>query len=92
MKLMFMLALALVFSCTALNDVSDKIEASHYALYNQKILVVTSVNDNRVLFTNPQGTRHYYLKGRKYTRQWAQGDTFVIDSNLTSFYKLRFTH
>jgi hypothetical protein len=78
------------FSCRTIQHVSDKIEEPHYALYRQKVLLVQSVKTNKVYFSNPQGTRYYYLKGRRYTEQWAPGDTFVIDSNLVSFYNLRF--
>jgi len=80
-----------LLSCGPIQKVSNKIEGPHYALYRQKVLLVHSVTPNRVYFTNAQGTRFYYLKGRHYCEQWAPGDTFYIESNLESFYNLRFT-
>ena len=91
MKQLILILHLILFSCGTIQHVSDKIEEPHYALYRQKVLLVQSVKANKVYFSNPQGTRYYYLKGRRYCDQWAPGDTFVIDSNLVSFYNLRFT-
>ncbi|MBN1789126.1 MAG: hypothetical protein JW830_01430 [Bacteroidales bacterium] len=82
--------LALLASCTAMHKLSYKIEGSHNALYMQKALVVYAVEENRVLFTNPTGTRCYFLKGMQYVEKWEQGDTLIIDDNLEEFYSLKF--
>jgi hypothetical protein len=90
MKHLILILSVILYSCGTIHHVSDKIEEPHYALYRQKVLLVHSVKAHKVYFINPQGTRYYYLKGRRYSEQWAPGDTFFIDSNLASFYNLRF--
>jgi hypothetical protein len=77
-------------SCTAVNKAAYKIEGTHNALYKQKVLFVYAVEDNKVLFVNPTGTRCYFLKGKQYIYKWAPGDTLIIDKDLESFYNLRF--
>jgi hypothetical protein len=77
-------------SCSAIHETSDRIEASHYALYKQKVLLVHSVKANKVIFTNASNTRFYFLKGKQYAGKWAPGDTFFIDNNLEDFYKLKY--
>ena len=74
-----------------MHKLSYKIEGSHDALYKQKALIVYAVEENRVLFTNPTGTRCYYLKGMQYVEKWEQGDTLIIDDNLEDFYSLKFS-
>ncbi len=73
-----------------MHKLTYKIEDSHDALYKQKALVVYAVEENRVLFTNPTGTRCYFLKGKQYVEKWEQGDTLIIDDNLEDFYSLKF--
>jgi hypothetical protein len=90
MKIFMACSVLLLCSCTAIQQTSDKIESSHYSLYNQKILIVTSLEKNKVFFTNPANTRYYFLKGKKYTTRWQPGDTFVVDKNLDCFYKLKY--
>lgn len=73
-----------------MHKLSYKIEGSHDALYKQKALIVYAVEENKVLFINPAGTRCYFLKGKRYTDKWETGDTLIIDENLEDFYSLRF--
>jgi hypothetical protein len=82
--------LLILASCSAINETSDKIEESHYALYKQKVLLVHSVKAKKVIFTNPAHTRYYYLKGKQYAGKWAPGDTFVIENNLEEFYRIKY--
>jgi hypothetical protein len=82
--------LFIMASCMPINNLSDKIEEPHYALYKQKVLFVYSVDSRKVIFTNPARTRYYFLKGKQYTTQWAPGDTFIIVNNLEAFYDLKF--
>jgi hypothetical protein len=87
----FILAIIFILtSCTNLNNLSDKIEEPHYALYKQKVLLVYMVETKRVVLTNPARTRYYLLKGKRHTSKWAPGDTFVINNNLEDFYDLKF--
>jgi hypothetical protein len=86
----FIPCLVLLASCSAIHETSDKIEESHYALYKQKVLIVHSLKANKVIFSNPANTRYYYLKGKQYEDRWAPGDTFVIEDNLSDFYKLKY--
>jgi hypothetical protein len=82
--------MVLLASCTAMRKLTYKIEGSHNALYTQKALIVYAVEENRVMFINPTGTRCYCLKGKQYVEEWEQGDTLIIDDNLEEFYKLKF--
>jgi hypothetical protein len=82
--------LLLLASCSAIYKTSDKIEESHYALYKQKVLIVRSVKERKVIFTNPANTRYYFLKGLQYSGRWAPGDTFFIEDNLEDFYRLKY--
>ena len=77
-------------SCGIVHDLPDKIEEEHNSLYRQKALIVTKVDSKRVYFTNPTQTRCYFLSGKEYASQWEPGDTFVIDSHLNEFFKLRY--
>ncbi len=90
MKIFTLPAVFSLLSCAAIHEASDKIEASHYSLYSQKILLVTSLEKRRIIFTNPANTQYFYLKGKKYISQWQPGDTFVIDDNLENLYKLKY--
>ena len=83
-------ALILLGSCTAIRNVSDKIEEEHDALYKQKALFVIAVESRKVWFTNPANTRFYYLKGKRHVAEWAPGDTFFLDNNIDELNKLKF--
>ncbi|MBN1158119.1 MAG: hypothetical protein JXA61_01960 [Bacteroidales bacterium] len=88
-------ALAVVFffimiSCGSISRMADRIEESHYALYQQKALIVHAVQNRKVWFTNPAYTRYYYLKGKQYTEKWSPGDTMIIEDNLEDFYRLKY--
>ena len=87
----FIALLLLLASCTAVRRLTYNVEGSHNALYKQKALVVYAVEENKVWLKNPIGTRCYFLKGKKYTEKWKQGDTLIIDNNLEDFYNLKFT-
>jgi|GEM_PF-3080466 len=80
----------LLSSCAAIRKASSQIEESHNALYNQKALMVYAVESDKVFFTNPAGTRCYFLKGKQYTEKWEPGDTMIIENNLDDFYNLKF--
>jgi hypothetical protein len=86
----FIPCLLFLASCSAIQETSDKLEESHYALYKQQVLLVHSLRAKKVIFTNPANTRFYFLKGKQYTGKWAPGDTFVIEENLEDFYKLKY--
>ena len=77
-------------SCSMVHNFPDKIEEEHNSLYKQKALIVMKVDSRKVYFTNPTGTKCYFLSGREYTSQWEPGDTFVIDNHLNEFYKLHY--
>lgn len=77
-------------SCSSVSRMADRIEASHYALYQQKALIVHTVHNKKVWFTNPTLTRCYYLKGKHYTEKWSAGDTMIIEHNIEDFYDLKF--
>jgi hypothetical protein len=85
-----LVSIFLLASCANVNNLSDKIEESHYALYNQKVLFVYMVESKKVILTNPARTRYYSLNGRHYTKKWAPDDTFNINNNLEDFYDLKF--
>jgi hypothetical protein len=80
----------LLMSCSAIRNTSDKLEESHNALYKQKALLVSAVQNNKVWLTTLTYTRCYSLRGKKYTHKWEPGDTMIIDTNLGDFYDLRF--
>lgn len=82
--------MAILVSCNSLSRVTDRIEETHYALYQQKALFVTTIENNRVWFVNPTYTRCYYLKGKSYIEKWAPGDTMIIENNLDDFYRLKY--
>jgi hypothetical protein len=77
-------------SCASVRKATYLLEEEHNALYIQKALIVYDEKRNRVLLTNPTGTRCYILKGKYYTGKWQPGDTLVINDHLEDFYKLRF--
>jgi hypothetical protein len=80
----------MAFSCNCLRRTTSKIEESHYALYQQKALIIYDIAHNKVWLTNFTYTRCYYLKGKQYTQKWKTGDTLIIDDNLNAFYDIRF--
>lgn len=79
-----------IVSCSPISRVADRMEEQHYALYQQKALLVSTVKNRKVWFANPTNTRCYYLKGKQYTEKWSSGDTMIIDNNLGDFYDLKF--
>jgi hypothetical protein len=89
-RLSLFIPVIFIYSCSAIQNASNKVEESHYALYSQKALIVSEVRKNRVIFMNPALTRCYYLRGRAYTQKWAVGDTLIINDQLEDFYSLRF--
>jgi hypothetical protein len=89
-RILLLFPVIFIFSCSVIQNASNKVEESHYALYRQKALIVSEVRKNRVIFMNPALTRCYYLRGRTYTQKWAAGDTLLINDNLEDFYNLKF--
>jgi hypothetical protein len=90
-RFVLLILVLMAFSCNSLLRTTSKIEESHYALYQQKALVVTRVAGNKVWLVNFTQTRCYFLKGKQYSRKWDTGDTLIIDDNLKDFYHIRFT-
>lgn len=84
-----LLCCMILISCNPLSRITGNIEESHYALYQQEVLFVISVEDNRVWLVNPTHSRCYYLKGKFYAEKWTAGDTLVIEENLEDFYHLK---
>ena len=76
-------------SCGSLSRVTNNIEASHYALYQQQALFVVAVEDRKVWLVNPPNTRCYFLKGRVFAEKWAVGDTLFIEDNPEDLYRLK---
>ena len=89
MKIPCFILLMILSSCNSISRITDGIEETHYALYQQKALFVITVQGKKVWFVNPAHTRCYFLKGMKYTEKWSPGDTLIIEENLDDFYKLR---
>lgn len=85
-----LLCIILLAACRPIHKITEKAEEEHYALYKQTALIVYQVKRNRVFLVNPPLTRYYYLKGKRYSRKWHEGDTLLIDSNLADFYDLKF--
>jgi len=79
----------LTASCNSLSRVTNNIEASHYALYQQEVLFVVAVEDKKVWLVNPPNTRCYYLKGKAYAEKWAVGDTLFIEDNPEDLSRLK---
>ena len=79
----------LLASCSPLARLSENLEESHYALYQQEALLVMAVEGNQVWLMNPTYTRCYFLKGRSYVEKWSAGDTMIIEENLDDFYRLK---
>ncbi|MBN2480978.1 MAG: hypothetical protein JXB19_04500 [Bacteroidales bacterium] len=79
-----------MLSCGSVSRVADRIEETHYALYQQKALIVYAVQKRKVWFKNPTNTRCYYLRGKPYAQKWSTGDTMIIEENLEDFYDLKF--
>lgn len=80
----------MLISCNTVSKITDRIEETHNALYQQKALLVHSVQNKKVWFVNPTFTRCYYLKGKRYIEKWLPGDTMIIENNLEDFYDLKF--
>jgi len=91
---MYRISICMLFlftSCSAFHRITDKIEETHHALYKQKVLFVQKVESKKVIFINPTGTHCYFLRGKRYTQNWAPGDTLIIEEDLETFYDLKFS-
>lgn len=69
----------LIISCAPVDKVSDKIEESHYALYNQKALFCVFKSKNGlVIFENPMKTKQWLCTNKQESKRWNVGDTLII--------------
>jgi hypothetical protein len=70
----------LIFFFFASCSISDKIEQSHYDLYNQKAFFCIGFDDDRAIFINPQGTKKYICKNKNLSGEWNNGDTLLLNN------------